>query len=139
MNIFLISCVKKKNTVSTFAKDLYTSDLFKKAYNYAKTNNADKIFILSAKYGLIDEMDIIAPYDETLNTKKKVERLEWAGKVVSKLAQNTDLQNDNYTILAGERYNEYLLPYIKKYTLPVKGLSIGKQLSFYKAELSKNL
>lgn len=50
--IGLISCVSKKLNCKTKAKDLYTSPLFKYSLAYARKLNPDKIYILSAKYGL---------------------------------------------------------------------------------------
>lgn len=78
LKILLISCVSKKLNYKAKAKDLYISPLFKYNYQFAKSLNPDKIFILSAKYGLIDSDDEIEPYDETLNTKSKKEIREWA-------------------------------------------------------------
>lgn len=57
MKIALISCVSKKQELADGEKvkaiDLYISPLFKMAYNYAQKLNVDKIFILSAKHGLL--------------------------------------------------------------------------------------
>ena len=48
---------RKKKDGPAKAKDMYISPLFKGAYRYAHKLSADKIFILSAKYGLLEEMD----------------------------------------------------------------------------------
>ena len=57
MKIALISCVSKKQELSdgekVKAKDLYISPLFKMAYDYAKKLDVDRVFILSAKHGLL--------------------------------------------------------------------------------------
>ncbi len=58
MRIALISCVKTKRNAASKAKDLYISSLFKMNYTYAQ-RTCDKIFILSAKHGLLDENQII--------------------------------------------------------------------------------
>lgn len=132
MQIVLISCVAKKKESKSLAKDIYISPLFKGAYSYAKKLNPDKIFILSAKYGLLEETDIIEPYNETLNTKKQKEIRLWSDKIISELEKKTNLHEDQFIILAGEKYRKYLLCRIKHYSIPLKGLSIGKQLAFYK-------
>lgn len=49
------------------AKDMYVSDLFKKSLEYARRLNPAKIYILSAKYGLLELDDMIEPYEITLN------------------------------------------------------------------------
>jgi len=47
-------------------------------HNYTdSTLIADKIFILSAKYGLVPEDMIIEPYNETLKDKSTQERRAW--------------------------------------------------------------
>jgi hypothetical protein len=52
--VVLISCVSKKLPHAALAKDLYVSALFQFCLGYARTLEPDNIFILSAKYGLVD-------------------------------------------------------------------------------------
>lgn len=132
MRIVLISCVSQKLKVPSLTKDMYISPLFKGAYRYAKKIKADKIYILSAKYGLLEETDVIEDYNETLNTKSVPEIKEWAAKVLASLLQKTDLQSDEFIFLAGEKYRKYLIEKIRNVSIPLKGLGIGKQLAFYK-------
>jgi len=63
----LISCVSKKLDRKAKARELYVSPLFRLNLKYALSLRPDKIFILSAKYGLIGLNDEIEPYDITLN------------------------------------------------------------------------
>ena len=51
MNVF-ITCTSEKASHRCKAKDMYTSALFKKCWEYAQTLNPDKIYILSAKHHL---------------------------------------------------------------------------------------
>lgn len=132
MLIVLISCVAKKLGVPSQAKDMYISPLFKGAYKYAKKLNADQIYILSAKYGLLDETTVIQPYNETLNTKTEKEIREWATNVYHSLCKVSDTNLDEYVFLAGKKYRKYLVSYLRKTEIPLQGLSIGKQLAFYK-------
>ena len=132
MKIYLISCVKKKREITCTAKEMYTSPLFKGAYKYAQKMQADKTFILSAKYGLLHEDDIIEPYNETLNTKHQQEVYEWSNRVLSQLIKVANIEKDTFVFLAGEKYRKFLLPKINNYDIPLQGLSIGKQLAFYK-------
>ena len=69
--VVLIACCSKKQNIRCKAKDMYISPLFKYSYKYASQLKPDYIFILSAKYGLINVDDIIEPYNETLNKKSK--------------------------------------------------------------------
>jgi len=130
--IVLISCVSKKLPYKSKVKDLYISTLFKLNYRYAQSLKPDKIFILSAKYGLLNPEEEIEPYNETLNTKSSSEIQQWANKVILDLEKQTDINNDEFIFLAGNNYRKFLIPYIKNFEIPLKGLTIGKQLSFLK-------
>ncbi|MDI9519784.1 MAG: hypothetical protein QM308_01300 [Bacillota bacterium] len=132
MRVVLISCVAKKQNIPLPAKDLYDSPLFKGAYRYAKKLGADKIFILSAKYGLVEETEIIEPYNETLNNKTIAERKAWAANVLDSLSNKTDLRKDDFVLLAGEKYREFIVEQIENVSVPLEGMPIGKQLAFYK-------
>ena len=52
--IVLISCASKKAPFKAKAEALYVSPLFVLNLRYAKSLKPDSIFILSAKYGLLD-------------------------------------------------------------------------------------
>jgi len=126
--IVLISCVSQKRTYRSKAKDLYISTLFKKNLAYARRLNPDAIYVLSAKYGLLDLETEIDPYNLTLNTMSAGEIRSWADKVVQQLQQVASLQEDHFIFLAGMKYRKYLLPHLRSYEIPLEGLPIGKQL-----------
>ena len=133
--IVLISCVSKKLSNRVKAKDIYVSPLFKMNLKFARSFNPDKIFILSAKWGLIDLDKEIEPYNKTLNKMNSIEKIHWANNVLHDLREITDLDKDEFIFLAGENYRKYLVPYIKNYKIPLKGLSIGRQLQYLKKEI----
>lgn len=130
--IVLISCVSKKQEHKAKAKNLYISPLFKYNLKFANSFSPNKIFILSAKYGLVDLNKEIEPYNQTLNKMSKAEIIDWSKQVLSYLRKETNLEKDEFIFLAGERYRKYLLPEIKNYKIPLKGFGIGKQLKFLK-------
>ena len=130
--IVLISCVKTKLNHPAKAEDLYISDLFVKNLAFARKLKPDYIFILSAKYGLLKLNDRIAPYEKTLNQMPVHERQAWAAEVISELSKYADLQQDEFIILAGEKYREFLLPHMRNYEIPFEGLSFGNQLKVLK-------
>lgn len=131
--IILLSCVSKKRDFKTTAANLYDSTLFKYAFRYAKSFNPDKIYILSALYGLLETDEIVKPYNKTLNEMNKRDRIEWSNIVLEQLRdKELDLNNDHFVILAGNNYRKYLLHHISHYELPLEGMRIGEQLSFLK-------
>lgn len=129
-NIVLISCVSKKLERKSTAESLYISSLFKKNLTYAKSLNPNEIYILSAKYGLLKLTDEIEPYDKTLNNMRSNDIKEWSKTVLNQLKSVSDLQNDEFTFLAGEKYRKFLIPELSKVKIPMKGLKIGKQLQW---------
>jgi hypothetical protein len=128
--IILISCVSQKLAHIAKAGFLYTSPLFKKSLAYAQSLNPDAIYILSAKYGLVELDQEIEPYDLTLNHMSADQIKTWAARVLAQLSEKADLRQDHFIFLAGQKYRQYLLPKIKSYEIPLKGLPIGKQLQF---------
>ncbi len=77
LRIGLVGCVKDNKSYRCKAKDLYVSDLFRKAKTYAE-RNYDHWFILSAKHHLVDPETEIDPYDKTLNDANDLERKKWS-------------------------------------------------------------
>lgn len=102
---------------------------------YARSLIPDRIFILSAKHGLVCLDDEIDPYDETLNTKTSKEIKYWATQVLDSLKGEISLERDEVIFLAGDKYRKYLVPFIKNYRIPLKGLTIGKQLQYLKGKV----
>lgn len=132
--IALVACVKSKSAQPKPAKELYTSTLFKGTSAYAR-EVSDQWFILSAKYGLLKPDQIIAPYEKTLNTMPAAERRAWAQTVIRDLRKWVN-PGDEIIFLAGKRYREYLIPSLERIgcriTIPMEGLTFGKQLSWLK-------
>ena len=129
--IALIGCTSKKQDVPCAAIEMYSkSSYFNKKLEYCKKINVDKIFILSAKYGLLDSDALIEPYNFNLKSATKDYKIEWNNKVLEDLKNKTNLEKDEFIILAGNEYVKDLLEFIPKHYNPVKGLGIGYQ-SFY--------
>jgi hypothetical protein len=133
----LISCTKKKQNHSCKASEMYSaSDLFRKAYAYA-VKNYNVVAILSAKYGLLLPDDEIDPYNVTLNDMSSDEVRRWSERVFAQMKNKLNLQDfDKAHFHTGSKYREYLIPKLEhlglKCAVPLKYLSIGKQLAWYK-------
>lgn len=111
--IIFVSCGAKKKKTSVRAKDMYISNLFRKALGYAerlslKTNA--EVYILSAKYGLLEPTHIIEPYNCTLNDFTKEERKLWAQKVIKQIEnKGYSTKEDRFVFLAGRKYYSGLI------------------------------
>lgn len=104
--IAFIACSKTKNNSPCTAEKMYQGELFKKSLKYCK-NNYDIVFILSAKYGLLELNDFIEPYEETLNNKTEQEKKQWA-EIIKTQMKEKNIFSSEVDILAGKNYYKYL-------------------------------
>ena len=140
--IILIACVSQKGDKKAKAKDLYISQLFKSSLAFANKQNPDKIFILSALHHLLDIDQEIEPYNVTLSSVPKAkrkpglkiltseEKVNWGKKVVEQLSKQTDLQNDEFMVLAGQEYIKPIINSIPHFQNPLNGLRQGERVKF---------
>jgi hypothetical protein len=129
-HITLIACSATKLESTCMAKDMYQGSLFKKSLEYAlKTTNPKNIYILSAKYGLVELEQEIEPYDKTLKDMDIDETQSWVDMIMDKLYDlYEDLNELHISILAGKAYYEPLIESLPNYDLPLEGLRIGEQM-----------
>jgi hypothetical protein len=116
---------------------MYTSDLFKKSLTYAKQLNPRKIYILSAKYGVLELDDLIDPYEKTLNEMKEPEKKKWAFMCLEQLKDKGTDFDEETTFLCGINYRKHLINEFRNPNVPLMGLGIGQQLSFYKKHIEE--
>lgn len=137
--IVLISCSKEKDPGKHRAEDLYISPLYKKELAYAKhIIKPDMIFILSDKYHLLELSTEVSCYEGNFKKQPAAERKKWAQKVLASLKEKTDIEKDEFIILAGEKYFHYLITELKKYKTPLHKLGgIGSQSKWLNEELAK--
>ena len=134
--VALVSCVKRKRESAAPACDLYLSQLFRGLRHYAE-KHADTWYILSAEHGVLHPMQVVEPYERTLNTMPKRERLAWAARVQQQLLEILPAGAE-IILLAGLRYREDVEPFLRKrgfsVSVPFEGLTIGKQLQRLKQD-----
>ncbi|MCZ7645944.1 MAG: hypothetical protein M5U26_11780 [Planctomycetota bacterium] len=132
MPIGLIACCKKKLARAAPAGELYQSDLFKKSKSYVE-RHCERWAILSAKHGLVMPEQVIEPYDQTLNGMKASEVRAWADRTSKQL--EIAFPGKDFLVLAGKRYRAATKPF--KASVPLAGLSIGRQLSWLKESIGE--
>src|SRR5437867_190887 len=125
--IILISCVSKKLSHRAKSQDIYVSPLFQLNLEFARKLKPDAIYILSAKYGLLDLDTEIEPYDLTLNNMPSCQVQAWAQRVLEQFKDRAEPRRDHFVFLAGQKYRKFLEPHLTSYEVPMKGLTIGKQ------------
>lgn len=138
LNIGFVACAKTKRVGTHPARDIYVSPLFRKAFTFAITN-CEQVFILSAKYGLLLPSKEILSYDQSLTTMNRNERALWSATVALKIHEVAS-KKDGLFFYCGRLYRDELMstlsPSYRCYA-PLAGLSIGKQLSWYKNSILK--
>lgn len=140
-NIVLLSCTKSKLDKPAPAKDMYSpSPMFQKTKAYGETLKPDKMFILSAKYGLLPMDKQIEPYDLTLKTMKKDEKDKWGEMVKQQMGKvGVNPQSDKFTFLTGSEYMKPLEEFIPEGNIekPMEGKRMGERLSWLNSQVQK--
>ena len=138
VDLCLVSCVGRKGQSPAPAKDLYLSDWFIKARRVVEMEGW-KWFVLSAKHGLLDPEESVAPYEKTLNTMSAEERRSWANEVWETLGPHLAGVR-SVVFFAGQKYREHLEPRLRdlgiEVRVPMEGLAIGEQLAWFKRRLT---
>lgn len=134
-DFLLVGCVSEKHTSARQAKDLYSSELFRRRRSYAEKCGRPW-FILSALHGLVDPEAVIEPYDLTLKRLSRTEQTDWGLKVVHQLEARLGVLRDlTFEIHAGKEYVEAVGKPLENQGAgviwPLRGLRIGEQLQWY--------
>jgi hypothetical protein len=137
VRVGLVGCVKTKLDRPAAAADLYTSPLFVGRRGVVE-RSCDQWFILSALHGIVAPDEILAPYDHTLAGASRSEQRRWAAEVVAALRDELGpLGGMTFEIHAGSAYTDHglidgLEAFGAEIELPVRGLSLGEQLAWYR-------
>ena len=84
--VLITACGNKKENKPTKAGNLYKSSRIRHLYKRSKELNIP-FYILSAKYGLVNGDEIIAPYNQIMD-KKQCEKLK---DQIEKILENFDI------------------------------------------------
>lgn len=134
VKMILIGCGKSKQSCTVEAQDLYTGSIFKARRAYAEASGS-RWMIVSAKHGLMGAMKYISPYDLTMKDLDRYQRLAWAEDIAEVLRC---LCVSEVELHMGRDYAEPLISALETVGIvcswPVKGLSQGYQLQWYKQQ-----
>lgn len=128
--IGFVACSKTKGDRPMAAAALYQSALFRKSL-LAALDACDRVYILSAKHGVISCGEIIEPYDVTLKTMPRKDREAWGVRVQPQLAPILHAR-DAAVLYCGEEYlaplRDYFLQSNVTVEMPLGSLSLGMRL-----------
>lgn len=130
------ACAAGKLARPAPARELYTSQLFRKASTYAEAHS-DHWYILSALHGLVAPEAVLEPYEVKLGHKSGPPIWEWASRVAAQLETELEGVEDRVEllVLAGEQYRTFLARCSWPARVPMAGMGIGQQLGYLTAEI----
>ena len=137
--LYLVACSAAKLAHRAPAADLYTSDLFAAARDYAEAHaqlHGSRWAVLSARHGLLDPAQRIDPYDLKLASLTPLSRSRWALLVVLKL-EELEADRRPIVVLAGKDYADPLRYQRPGWAWeePLRGWRIGERRRWLRANL----
>ena len=133
LDIGLIACSRTKADRPVPARELYLSPLFGAARAYAERRyGPGQWLILSARYGLVEPDQVLAPYDLSLRQLTARQREAWGDRIAVELTDRFPAG----TVLsfhAGALYRDAIAPVVAhQVRFPLASLGIGQQLAWYR-------
>jgi hypothetical protein len=132
--IVLVGCSGSKAAEPARAAELFTGAGFRKARDLA-IRSGRPWYVISAKFGLLDPEEVIAPYDVYLPKQSPRYRSAWASWVVAQLGERHGLHGAVIEAHAGSAYCDPLIGPLAEAgaTLmqPLAGLGLGQRLAWY--------
>lgn len=139
--IGLVSCASMKLDRAAPARELYCSPLFKMSMRYAE-RYCDRVYIISAKHGLVPPPLVIAPYELRLAGLPIAQRRAWGVDVMRRF--EAAHPNSEVMLLAGEVYAAAIRwgacrpdlraaerpTWITPIREPIAGMQIGERLQW---------
>ncbi len=138
LTVALIGCSARKRLEPSLACNLYTGTLFRYARTWVEQHGW-RWHILSARYGLLDPLRIIRPYDHRFRGPAPP---EWVEAVWGALLERYAGRPVRFKMLAGRNYRDKLVQRIEDRAgwtveVPLAGLGIGQQIAWLKANTTR--
>jgi cytoplasmic iron level regulating protein YaaA (DUF328/UPF0246 family) len=130
-NSIIITCGSKKSITPSRAELMYLGSHFKRCLSWAKSKSSqDKIFILSAKYGLLKLDQKINPYDLRMGQEGCVD----FNFVKNQAIELNIIDNQIYST-AGKEYRNILDQVFKNIKYPFFNMSMGYMAQAIKRDM----
>lgn len=121
--IALISCTRRKKQALCSARELYSaSDRFARTLAYAENtaNGYDQIYIISARYGLVELNQQLAPYNCDLLEFPPEDQRCWAGYIVQLLRWKGIDSACKVVVHADDLYGKLIMDALNDKGIPVE-------------------
>jgi hypothetical protein len=137
--IALMATARIKSSHADTVIRFYKSPLFQKSVAYARLAY-NRFYFYNAPGGLLMPDRIMEPDNLSIRALSPAERRIWAQRVIEALSRCERLNELSLFLHGGRVYRNYLEPELTKrgiaYTVPLAGLSIGKQLRWYTRQIA---
>jgi hypothetical protein len=134
-SVALVGCGKSKAATPCWARQLYTSTLFRRSLAFAE-HRAERVLIVSALFGLVLPDAPMEPYDARLEDLDAQEQRAWAASIARDLGPGDGRQ---LLLLAGGPYAQLLAPALEAIgwavDQPLRGKMVGQRQGWLKAWL----
>jgi tetratricopeptide (TPR) repeat protein len=116
--IGLVSCTCKKKKYSCTARELYSeSSSFRRHLEFAERHYGST-FVVSAKHGLVELTQLLAPYSLSLEEYEEEERDHWAEFIVARLRLDGAGSNCVVYVHADDLYRRHLCAALERQGIP---------------------
>jgi hypothetical protein len=140
--VILVGCGKTKLPGVHIARELYVSPLFHARIAYADAHDPGW-FLLSAKYGLVEQSTRLRSYDFSLRDLSATGRRRWGEAVAAALERrHMTLAGETVEIHAGRLYADALVEALERrgasVTTPLAHLpGVGAQIAWYRTPANR--
>jgi hypothetical protein len=132
----ILGCGVEKGRVAAPAWQLYTGSLFVLAVGWARSIvPLRSIYILSAKYGLIRSLDVIAPYEARMGTSSQIITAPEVAQQVVDLGLDRERP---LLVNLGEPYREILEPALPEFERLIDHMNLPDNRYGYQKGWFKN-
>lgn len=132
--IGLLATARKKLPHPARVIEFYNSPLFRKSLQYG-LQHYERLYFYNAKDGLLLPERIMEPYNVSIKSFTPSEKRQWAHSVINELHGYESASECKVFLHGGYVYRKFLQPELEQFgfefVVPLKGLGIGHQLSWY--------
>ncbi len=136
MILQITGCSKRKKKYPDKVSNFYAGDIFLKSKIFSEKYKNIDLWVISGKYGLIPENEVVFPYNHKLTTKKDIHKIQT--QAIFKLNSIITEYNAIFLILSN-KYLEVIAPVLENSHIPVFRLISKNGIFDYKKNMMKLL
>lgn len=132
--VVLLCSANRKHPWPAPAGDLYHSEFFRLAKQYADQLSPKRLFILSAVHGLVAAEEELAPYTMTMSALGQGDVKSWGKMVATQLQEAVHLHRHEVIILGLGRFANPILKHIPQAIAPLVSMTLAQAMQFLREQ-----